>query len=254
MRARFADAKAIFFDVDNTLYDFEESMRVSFVQLHNAFPEVLDAHGHDKLAEAYWSFYRGMPELAKRELINRDPDLFRRTMWAGALKNLGFADDFCAPDGFARELTNEHMRWRPQHWRDAMYAGARETIDALAKVGAQKLGVITNGPSPVQRPKVEALNHGWFEEPLVFVSGEFGVYKPDPSIFLAAAKAAGVEPRECVMIGDAREYDMPAKAVGFRTILFDGKSEAPDCSADPYPPDAVVRGYAELRALLLDEL
>lgn len=246
----FADAKAIFFDVDDTLYDFEESMRHSFAHLRGEFPEVLGAHGEDRLAEAYWAFYRAYPRDEKFELINRDPDLFRRTMWAGALRHLGHDDDFCHPDGFARELTRVHMRERPRQWRAAMYEGAREVLDALRERG-RILGAITNGPGPVQRPKVEALNHGWFAEPLIFVSGEFGVYKPDPSIFRAAAKAASVAPEECVMVGDAREFDMPAKAIGFRTILFDGKGMKPDCERDEYPPDAIVHSYAELRKLLL---
>ena len=90
-----------------------------------------------------------------------------------------------------------------------------------------------------------------FPEHRVFVSGEFGVRKPDPSIFLAAAKSAGVPPERCVMVGDAREFDMPSKAVGFRTILFLGARERPDVSKDEWPPDAIVTSYRELRDVLL---
>lgn len=247
---RFSDAKAIFFDVDNTIYDFEQSMRHAFEHLHQAFPEVIGPHGHDRLADAYWSHYHAYPEAEKHDLINRDPDLYRRIMWAGALRKLGLDETMCHPDGLARELTDEHMRQRPKHWRMAMYEGARDVLLELRSQG-RIVGAITNGPGPIQRPKVEALNQGFFPEPLVFIAGEFGAYKPDPSIFLAAAKAAGARPEECVMVGDAREFDMPAKAVGFRTILFDGKSLKPDCDKDPYPPDAIVRSYAELRALFV---
>ncbi|MFA5862490.1 MAG: HAD family hydrolase, partial [Candidatus Thermoplasmatota archaeon] len=91
----------------------------------------------------------------------------------------------------------------------------------------------------------------YFEESLVFVSGEFGARKPDPVIFRAAAKAAGVEPHECVMVGDTREFDMPAKAVGFRTILFTGPRPKPDVSKDEWPPDAIVSSYDQLGAILL---
>lgn len=248
---RFADAKAIFFDVDDTLYDFKDSMQLAFVHLHRRFPDVLGPHGEDKLANAYWQYYNGYDDAAKRELINRDPALFRRIMWAGALRILGHDEEFCHPDGFASEITAEFMLHRPAHWRSAMFSGAAELLHDLRAAG-RTIGAITNGPGPVQRPKVEALDqHGWFPPPLLFISGEFGVYKPDPSIFRAAAKASGFAPEECVMVGDAREYDMPAKAIGFRTILFDGRSQKPDCSRDPYPPDAVVRSYAELRELVI---
>jgi FMN phosphatase YigB (HAD superfamily) len=126
-------------------------------------------------------------------------------------------------------------------------AGEVNPVQALRRLAP---GVITNGPSNVQRPKLEALDQpGWFPEHLVFVSGEFGARKPDPAIFRAAARAAGVEPHECVMVGDAREFDMPAKAVGFRTILFTGPRKCPDITKDEWQPDAIVASYNAMRDL-----
>lgn len=243
----FRDAKAIFFDVDDTLYDFGASMDHAFAHLHRAFPQHFGGHDVDKLRDAYWSYYNTYGEARKVELINRDPDLFRRTMWAGALAKLGLDARL---DGFAREVTNEMQKHRPMHWRAAMYPGARDLL--LALKGRRTIGVITNGPALVQRPKLEALSYqDYFPERLTFVSGEFGERKPSPRIFLAAAKAAGVEPAECVMVGDAREFDMPSKAVGFRTILFTGPRPKPDVSKDEWVPDAVVATYDEVAALLL---
>ncbi|HET6404206.1 MAG TPA: HAD family hydrolase [Candidatus Thermoplasmatota archaeon] len=243
----FDGVRAVFFDVDDTLYDFARSMKHAFEHLHATFPDLFAQHKVDQVEEAYWRHYHGVPEARKVELINTDPDLFRRTMWAGALTNLGLQGEL---DPLARKVTDEMQRLRPRHWRMSMYDGA---ADLLADLRSRYiLGAITNGPSPVQRPKLEALRYQeYFPERLVFVSGEFGARKPDPSIFLAAAKAAGVEPRECLMVGDAREFDMPAKAVGFRTVLFLGPRARPDLSGDEWQPDAVVESYAELRRLLL---
>lgn len=246
MSARFRDVEAIFFDVDDTLYDFERSMRYAFEHLHDVFPDVFAQYKIDQVEKAYWDYYEGVPEARKVELINTDPDLFRRTMWTGTLVNLGHEGEL---DPLARRVTDEMQRVRPGHWRMAMYDGAPELLLDLKE--RFTLGAITNGPSPVQRPKLEALDYRrYFEEHRVFVSGEFGTRKPDPSIFLAAAKAAGVDPRACVMVGDAREFDMPAKAVGFRTVLFTGPREVPDTSNDEWQPDAIVSSYAELRRLL----
>ena len=243
----FEGVRAIFFDVDDTLYDFERSMRYAFEHLHRAFPDVFAQHKVEQVERAYWSFYRGVPEARKVELINTDPDLFRRTMWTGALTNLGMQGEL---DQLARAVTDEMQRERARHWRMAIYDGAAPLLRELK--GRYVLGAITNGPSPVQRPKLEAIGYReYFPEPLVFVSGEFGVRKPDPSIFRAAARAAGVDPSECLMVGDAREFDMPAKAIGFRTVLFTGPREVPDTSKDEWRPDAVVASYAELRKLLL---
>src|SRR5687768_16832030 len=199
------------------MYDFEDSMRHAFAHLHKAFPGSLGRHEVDLIESAYWRAYNGLPEEEKVRIINTNPDLFRRTMWAGALGNLGLDASL---DGLAMEITAEFQRLRPMHWRAAMYPGAREALLELKP--RFTLGAITNGPGPVQRPKLEALGYlDYFEERRVFVSGEFGARKPDPSIFLAAAKSAGAAPEACVMVGDALEFDMPAKAVGFRTILFD---------------------------------
>ncbi|HWH07984.1 MAG TPA: HAD-IA family hydrolase, partial [Candidatus Thermoplasmatota archaeon] len=160
---------------------------------------------------------------------------------------------FGDPGGFARIITEEFQKHRPRHWREAMYPGARDLL--LDLKGRVTLGAITNGPAAVQRPKLEALGYrDYFPEELVFVSGEFGVRKPDRRIFLAAAKAAGVPPEACVMVGDAREFDMPSKALGFRTILFCGPREVPDVEKDEWPPDAVATSYDEVRQLLLKDL
>ena len=190
MAGVLADAKAIFFDVDDTLYDFAASMDHAFAHLHRAFPEHFGRHDVDKLADAYWSHYNTYDEARKADLINRDPDLFRRTMWAGALAKLGLDASL---DGFARAVTDEMQRMRPVHWRAAMYPGARELLlDLKPRVA---LGAITNGPANVQRPKLEALSYrDYFPEHRVFVSGEFGARKPDPSIFRAAAKSADADP------------------------------------------------------------
>jgi putative hydrolase of the HAD superfamily len=247
MKEPFEDVRAVFFDVDDTLYDFETSMRHAFEHLHRVFQDVFSAHKVDDIERAYWAYYRGVEEDRKVALINSDPDLFRRTMWGGALASLGLDGSL---HGLARSITDEMQRMRPQHWRMSMYPGAADLLSDLKP--RLILGAITNGPSLVQRPKLEALRYrDYFPEERVFVSGEFGARKPDPSIFRAAARSAGVEPAECLMVGDAREFDMPAKAVGFRTILFTGPRPQPDVSKDEFPPDAVAANYGQVRRLIL---
>lgn len=243
----FAGVKAIYFDVDDTLYDFEESMRHAFVHLHKTFPDVFGQHKVEQVSDAYWEFYKSVPEAQKVGLINTDPDRFRRTMWAGALAGLGHGGDL---DPAAKRIVDEMQRERPRHWRAAMYDGAAELLRDLKP--RRILGAITNGPAAVQRPKLEALQYReYFPEERVFVSGEFGARKPDPSIFLAAAKAAGLAPTECVMVGDTLEFDIPAKAVGFRTILFLAAREKPDFAKFQHQPDAIATSYAQIRKLLM---
>ena len=52
----------------------------------------------------------------------------------------------------------------------------------------------------------------------VVISGEVGLHKPEPEIYLRAAEEAGVEPADCVFVDDLRENCEGAEAVGMRAI------------------------------------
>lgn len=52
----------------------------------------------------------------------------------------------------------------------------------------------------------------------VVISGEVGLHKPEPEIYLRAAKDAGVEPAACLFVDDLRENCEGAEAVGMTAI------------------------------------
>jgi len=53
------------------------------------------------------------------------------------------------------------------------------------------------------------------------VSGHHGYRKPDVRLFLRACEDLGVEPGECIMVGDRIDNDVvPAKLLGMRTVLL----------------------------------
>jgi putative hydrolase of the HAD superfamily len=56
----------------------------------------------------------------------------------------------------------------------------------------------------------------------VVISGDVGMHKPQPEIFLLGAERAGVEPGECVFVDDLRENCEGAEAVGMTSILHRG--------------------------------
>jgi putative hydrolase of the HAD superfamily len=51
------------------------------------------------------------------------------------------------------------------------------------------------------------------------ISGEVGLHKPQPEIFLLAAERLGVDPAECVFVDDLRENVAGAEEVGMTAIL-----------------------------------
>jgi len=62
-------------------------------------------------------------------------------------------------------------------------------------------GLVTNGPSGIQRAKLERLG---IERlfPIVVISEEVGVAKPEAAIFAHALARAGVRPEEALFVGD----------------------------------------------------
>jgi epoxide hydrolase-like predicted phosphatase len=58
----------------------------------------------------------------------------------------------------------------------------------------------------------------------VVISGDVGLHKPQPEIFLMGAERIGVAPQECVFVDDLRENCEGAEAVGMKAILHRGSA------------------------------
>jgi len=56
----------------------------------------------------------------------------------------------------------------------------------------------------------------------VVISGEVGLYKPQPEIFRLGAERVGLAPAECVFVDDLRENCEGAEAVGMTAVLHRG--------------------------------
>ena len=106
-----------------------------------------------------------------------------------------------------------------RHFADCTQAsaGLLSTIGVLEQAGI-RLGVVTNGQTDRQRRKIEALGLRRHLTALL-ISEELGIEKPDARIFRAAAAALGVDPAECMFVGDNPEKDvLGASAVGMRAV------------------------------------
>jgi putative hydrolase of the HAD superfamily/hydrolase len=72
----------------------------------------------------------------------------------------------------------------------------------------------------------DSLNRRFSEDELqthfdvVVASGEVGVMKPEPEIYLHTAQQLGVEPDECVMVDDREAHCAGARAVGMQSICY----------------------------------
>lgn len=97
------------------------------------------------------------------------------------------------------------------------------------------IGLITNfNDGPMQREKIRGAGlEGQFDG--VYISGELGVWKPEPGIFEHAASDLGVDPRECVHIGNNIQSDVDgALAAGMSAVLVeeDDRPRPPGLNGD----------------------
>jgi putative hydrolase of the HAD superfamily len=66
----------------------------------------------------------------------------------------------------------------------------------------------------------------------VVISGEIGMRKPEPRIFLHAAELLGLPPAECVFIDDIQANISAAEQIGFTGVLHNGAGDTAQQVAD----------------------
>ncbi len=120
--------------------------------------------------------------------------------------------------------------------------GALELVERLA--AQVPLALVTNGPPDIQRLKIDQAGIG-SRLSAVLISGEAGIGKPDPAIFLGALELLGVAPEHAVMVGDSWERDITgALSAGMRAVWISHGRTAPASdrrvSVAPGPLDVVL--------------
>jgi putative hydrolase of the HAD superfamily len=195
--------RAVLFDLDGTLMD-HDAARVAGLSAHAAeWLPGLRAGELEALAEEwrrlealhYEQYTSGICSFAEQ----------RRRRARGMHDSLGHAppSDAEADAWFAGYLGHYRAAWRP----------FEDVLPALAALCSAHpdvaLGVVTNGEGEPQRAKLAAVGVA-DRFPLVVASGEVGVAKPDPAIFLLACERLGVEPAATVHVGDRLDLDAQA--------------------------------------------
>ena len=84
---------------------------------------------------------------------------------------------------------------------------------------------------------------------VVIISGEIGVWKPDPSILRAALDRLGIGPGEAVYVGDSDVDIQAAHAAGMRSILIRRQGGPSDPLRDPHAEEAEIRPTAVIQRL-----
>jgi putative hydrolase of the HAD superfamily len=138
------------------------------------------------------------------------------------------ATDFLAPYGVNFETEAEAESWFETYLHEyrAAWKLADDALPALRSLSNYRLGIITNGVTHFQQPKLDALGIAPFFEHVI-TSGDFGAVKPDPSIFLHACAVFGVAPVEAAYVGDRLATDAIGAADAGLTGIWLNRSGAP---------------------------
>ena len=143
------------------------------------------------------------------------------------------------------ELTN---LWVKQSGRRVMRPDVKSTIVELHERG-YTLGIIANSLSQTEIPhwlEAEGLAQ-YFKA--VILSSEFGRRKPDPYIYIEAARVAGVEPAKCAYVGDNPSRDIVgARQAGYGMviILLERETLAKESPRDKIKPDGIIGQFSDL--------
>lgn len=199
--------KALFFDLDHTLWDFETNSALAFEELFQTYQIKLPLASFLKVYipanNRYWKLYR-------EGKIDKETLRFER------LKSVFDTLNYSTSDKLIYDMSDAYIQILPEY--NALFDGALDVLTALKK--KYSLHVITNGFKDVQYFKMR--NSGllpFFET--ITDSSSVGVKKPDPLIFSHALKVGQVAPDEALMIGDSLEADIEgALAVGMHAIHF----------------------------------
>lgn len=188
--------RAVFFDLDGTLFDRDATVARVLDEQHRAFASelaavrredfvgrvaALDDHGHRDKSEVYATI----------------------------------ATEFQFSSILAERLAADF--WNRYHRNCKAFPGLVETLEELRRRG-KILGIITNGTRAVQDATIDALMiRGLMHA--ILVSEAEGIRKPSQEIFQRAATRVAMSPGECCFVGDHPDVDVAgAEAAGFRAI------------------------------------
>ena len=230
--------KAILFDLDDTILDYDSVADRSWKQVCDTVSPKLPGLGTQELcaalkAKALWCWSEPDRHLRGR----RDLLAARIEIVSSVLQCLGVSDpEICEEISVSYEkIRTELIAPRP---------GAIETLRQLHRDGI-KLGLVTNGAKEPQRAKINRFGLAPFFDSIV-IEGEFGIGKPDQSVFQHSMEKLGANPQQTWMAGDNLYFDVGgAQDVGIWGIWVDWRrSGLPKDSK--VKPDRIVHLISEL--------
>jgi len=206
--------KHIFFDLDDTLWDFEKNSGHVLQQLFLEF----DLTG--KLKTDFNSFHTTYKKTNSKLWVQYAKKEIDKNYLRNHRFNLVF-NQFDYDNYNENLIITDHYLNRAPHGTH-LKEGCIEILDYLKQ--NYQLHIITNGFKEIQFIKIDGCGlRDYFKN--VIISEEHNLTKPDEQIFRLAEKFSGAKKEECIMIGDSFESDIEgALNAGWQAIYFNQES------------------------------
>ncbi len=188
----------LFFDLDHTLWDFEENARITLLELYNTLQlGQRGVNNFDLFHKNYLAHNEKLWERYRKGFIKQD-ELRVKRMW------LALLDFKIADETLARDMSVQFLDLLPT--RTTLFPYANEILEYLTEK-KYELHLITNGFEQTQHNKLKysGLNK-YFKE--VITSEGSSSLKPNKEIFDYAFERTGAKPSESIMLGDSIDVDI----------------------------------------------
>jgi putative hydrolase of the HAD superfamily len=202
--------KHLFFDLDHTLWDFDNNSKAALWKLYNEYD--LKSFGivdFDALFVAYNFHNDKLWDRYRKGYIKREELRWKR-MW------LMLLDFKVANTSLAHELSIAYLEILPT--QTLLVPHAKEILDHCK--GRYEMHLITNGFETTQRLKLQYSGISRYFTNLI-TSERSNSMKPHRDIFDFALKAANADAENSIMIGDAIDIDiLGAINAGWDTVYY----------------------------------
>jgi len=212
--------RGVLLDLDDTLGDHRDAelaaWAVNLATLRERFPAIDEGDLRARYTEAVPRHY---PRLARGEVDLRG---YWRARLADAIEPWGVADD---------ELFERYVAVKQRQWEGIQPRPGLDDLLTGLRAAGLRLGLLTNGPSDLQRRKIGrlALTH---RLDAIAISGEIGAAKPDAEAYERALTLLGTRAGETAMVGDDRVNDIDgALAAGLLRAVWLIDEEVTDIPA-----------------------
>lgn len=207
--------KHIFFDLDNTLWDYRRNAKITLAKLYEEF-QIKDTYGYS-FDEFYPHYYESNEQLwadYRDGKVNKEE--LRKRRFPEAFENMGIPN---------AEFAMEYERRFVDEVTDTNYVveGTEEILEYLKD--NYRLHILSNGFEEVTHQKIRGCIIKDYMETIT-TAEEAGSPKPEAKAFMTALAKSDAKVEDSIYIGDDWIADMVgAHRLGMRAIFFNPLKE-----------------------------